>query len=178
VWTSCTGRISCEDLQQERTWSERFAPQAEILSYINHVADRFALRRHFRFNTQAIAANQLPDEHLWEPALDSGDTRRGRCLLAGSGALSTPKGFDVPGLKNFTGLSVSTSRWTISLADLAGKRGVVTGTGSSGMQCIPLIAEAADHLTLFQSANARGVKASNLLGSNGNSVQIVLPAGV
>ncbi|MGY1581917.1 flavin-containing monooxygenase [Streptomyces sp. MN13] len=139
-----------EELQQEWTWSERFAPQAEILSYINHVADRFDLRRHFRFNTKVIAANWLPDEHLWELTLDSGDTRRGRYLLAGSGGLSTPKDFDVPGLENFAGLTVSTSRWTISLDELAGKRVAVIGTGSSGVQCIPLIAEVAAHLTVFQ----------------------------
>ncbi|MGC0334564.1 cation diffusion facilitator CzcD-associated flavoprotein CzcO [Streptomyces sp. SAI-170] len=139
-----------EELQQEWTWSERFAPQAEILRYINHVADRFDLRRHFLFNTKVVAANWLADEHLWELTLDSGDTRRGRYLLAGSGGLSTPKDFDVPGLENFTGLTVSTSRWTVSLDDLAGKRVAVIGTGSSGVQCIPLIAEVADHLTVFQ----------------------------
>ncbi|MGW0188830.1 flavin-containing monooxygenase [Streptomyces sp. NPDC003362] len=139
-----------EELQQEWTWSERFAPQAEILRYINHVADRFDLRRHFRFNTKVIAADWLPDEHLWELTLDSGDTRRGRYLLAGSGGLSTPKDFDVPGLENFAGLTVSTSRWTISLDELAGKRVAVIGTGSSGVQCIPLIAEVAAHLTVFQ----------------------------
>lgn len=139
-----------EELQQEWTWSERFAPQAEILSYINHVADRFDLRRHFRFNSTVVAANWLPDEHLWELTLDSGDTRRGRYLLAGSGGLSTPKDFDVPGLENFTGLTVSTSRWTISLDELAGKRVAVIGTGSSAVQCIPLIAEVAEHLTVFQ----------------------------
>ncbi|MFF4693863.1 flavin-containing monooxygenase [Streptomyces sp. NPDC001307] len=139
-----------EELQQEWTWSERFAPQAEILSYINHVADRFGLRQHFRFNTKVVAAHWLPDEHLWELTLDSGDTRRGRYLLAASGGLSTPKDFDVPGLENFTGLTVSTSRWTISLDDLTGKRVAVIGTGSSGVQCIPLIAEVAEHLTVFQ----------------------------
>jgi cation diffusion facilitator CzcD-associated flavoprotein CzcO len=139
-----------EELQQEWTWSERFAPQPEILRYLNHVADRFDLRRHFRFRTKVVAAEWLADEHLWEVTLDSGDTRRGRYLLAGSGGLSTPKDFDVPGLENFTGLTVSTSRWTISLDDLAGKRVAVIGTGSSGVQCIPLIAEVAEHLTVFQ----------------------------
>ncbi|GAA1209758.1 flavin-containing monooxygenase [Prauserella alba] len=139
-----------DELQREWTWSERFAPQEEILSYINHVADRFGLRRHFEFNTEVVAANWLPDEQLWEVTLDSGDTRRGRYLLAGSGGLSTPKDVDVPGLENFTGLTVSTSRWNISLDDLAGKRVAVIGTGSSGVQCIPLIAEVAEHLTVFQ----------------------------
>ncbi|CAL9620083.1 flavin-containing monooxygenase [Streptomyces sp. enrichment culture] len=139
-----------EELQQEWTWSERFAPQTEILAYINHVADRFDLRRHFRFNTKVTAANWLADERLWELTLDSGDTCRGRYLLAGSGGLSTPKDVDVPGMENFTGLTVSTSRWTIALDELAGKRVAVIGTGSSGVQCIPLIAEVAAHLTVFQ----------------------------
>ncbi|TSE01144.1 NAD(P)/FAD-dependent oxidoreductase [Skermania sp. ID1734] len=139
-----------EELQKEWTWSERFAPQAEILSYINHVADRFDLRRHFQFDTKVTEANWLPDEHLWELTLDSGAKRRGRYLLAGSGGLSTPKDVDVPGLQNFSGLVVSTSRWNISLDDLAGKRVAVIGTGSSGVQCIPLIAKVAEHLTVFQ----------------------------
>lgn len=139
-----------EELQQEWTWSERFAPQAEILAYINHVADRFDLRRRFQFNTRVVSATWLADERLWEVALDSGETRRGRYLLAGSGGLSTPKDVDVPGQENFTGITVSTSRWNISLDDLAGKRVAVVGTGSSGVQCIPLIAEVAEHLTVFQ----------------------------
>lgn len=139
-----------DELQQEWTWSERFAPQAEILRYINHVADRFDLRRHFQFGAMVVAANWLPDAGLWELTLDSGETRRGRYLLAGSGGLSAPKDFDVPGLDRFAGLTVSTSRWNISLDDLAGKRVAVIGTGSSGVQCIPLIAQVAKHVTVFQ----------------------------
>ena len=139
-----------EELQQEWTWSQRFAPQEEILRYINHVADRFDLRPFFEFNSTVVASNWLADEKLWELTLGSGEKRRGRYLLAGSGGLSTPKEFDVPGLENFTGLTASTSRWNISLDDLAGKRVAVIGTGSSGVQCIPLIAQVAEHLTVFQ----------------------------
>ncbi|MEU2406775.1 NAD(P)/FAD-dependent oxidoreductase [Streptomyces rubiginosohelvolus] len=139
-----------QELLQEWTWSERFAPQAEILSYIQRVADRFDLRRHFTFGTRVTSATWLPDERLWEVTLDSGETRRGRHLLAASGGLSAPKDFDVPGLENFTGTTVSTSRWNIPLSDLAGKRVAVIGTGSSAVQCIPLIAEVAEHLTVLQ----------------------------
>jgi cation diffusion facilitator CzcD-associated flavoprotein CzcO len=139
-----------EALQQEWTWSQRFAPQAEILSYINHVADRFDLRKHFTFNTRVVGATWNAAERLWEVQLDNGETRRGRYLISGAGGLSTPKDFDVPGLGNFTGLQVSTSRWNISLDDLAGKRVAVIGTGSSGVQAIPLIAEVAEHVTVFQ----------------------------
>ena len=139
-----------EALQQEWTWSQRFAPQAEILSYIEHVADRFDLRKHFTFNTRVVSATWNADDRLWEVQLDNGATRRSRYLISGAGGLSTPKDFDVPGLANFTGLQVSTSRWNISLDDLAGKRVAVIGTGSSGVQAIPLIAEVAEHLTVFQ----------------------------
>ncbi|MFE3960723.1 flavin-containing monooxygenase [Nocardia sp. NPDC059091] len=139
-----------EELQQEWTWSERFAPQAEILRYINHVADRFDLRQHFTFNTRVTSATWLPDRHLWEVSLDSGDVRYGRYLISGAGGLSAPKDFDVPGIENFTGTQVSTSRWNIPLEDLAGKRVAVIGTGSSAVQCIPHIAGVASHLTVFQ----------------------------
>ncbi|NGP05661.1 NAD(P)/FAD-dependent oxidoreductase [Rhodococcus sp. 14C212] len=139
-----------EALQQEWTWSQRFAPQAEILSYINHVADRFDLRKHFTFNTRVVGARWNAADRLWEVQLDNGETRRSRYLISGAGGLSTPKDFDVPGLENFTGLQVSTSRWNIPLDDLAGKRVAVIGTGSSGVQAIPLIAQVAEHVTVFQ----------------------------
>ncbi|KXX56284.1 flavin-containing monooxygenase [Rhodococcus sp. LB1] len=139
-----------EALQQEWTWSQRFAPQAEILSYINHVADRLDLRKHFTFDTRVVGATWNAADRLWEVQLDNGETRRGRYLISGAGGLSTPKDFDVPGLENFTGLQVSTSRWNIALDELAGKRVAVIGTGSSGVQAIPLIAEVAEHVTVFQ----------------------------
>ncbi|MEU6187613.1 NAD(P)/FAD-dependent oxidoreductase [Nocardia sp. NPDC047038] len=139
-----------EALQQEWTWSQRFAPQAEILGYLEHVADRFDLRKHFTFNTRVVGATWNAADRLWEVRLDNGQTRRSRYLISGAGGLSTPKDFDVPGLANFTGLQVSTSRWNISLDDLAGKRVAVIGTGSSGVQAIPLIAQVAGHLTVFQ----------------------------
>lgn len=139
-----------ESLQQEWTWSERFAPQAEILRYIEHVADRFDLRKYFTFNTRVVGATWNVEDRLWEVQLDNGETRRSRYLISGAGGLSAPKDFDVPGLKNFTGLQVSTSRWNISLDQLAGKRVAVIGTGSSGVQAIPLIAQFAEHVTVFQ----------------------------
>ncbi|QLY28818.1 flavin-containing monooxygenase [Nocardia huaxiensis] len=139
-----------EALQQEWTWSQRFAPQAEILAYINHVADRFDLRKNFTFGTRVVGGTWNAAERCWEVRLDNGETRRGRYLISGAGGLSTPKDFDVPGLGNFTGLQVSTSSWNITLDDLAGKRVAVIGTGSSGVQAIPLIAQVAEHVTVFQ----------------------------
>lgn len=138
------------DLQREWTWSQRFAPQAEILAYINHVADRFDLRKHFTFNTKVVGAQWSDDDALWTVELDNGERHRCRYLISGAGGLSAPKDFDVPGLENFTGLQVSTSRWNIDLEELRGKKVAVIGTGSSGVQAIPLIARIAEHVTVFQ----------------------------
>lgn len=139
-----------EELQQEWKWSERFATQPEILRYLNHVADRFDLRRHFTFGISVVAATWLEDERLWQVELDSGKTRRGRHLVSAVGCLSTAKTPDVPGIEKFTGTTVSTSNWDLPLEELVGKRVAVIGTGSSGVQAIPLIAEVADELTVFQ----------------------------
>ncbi|MFC4945091.1 flavin-containing monooxygenase [Pseudonocardia sp. GCM10023141] len=139
-----------EELQQEWEWSERFATQPEILHYLDHVAVRFDLRRHFTFGTSVVAATWLEDERLWQVELDSGEIRRGRHLVSAVGCLSTAKTPDVPGIERFTGTTVSTSNWDLPMQELAGKRVAVIGTGSSGVQCIPLIAEVAQELTVFQ----------------------------
>jgi cation diffusion facilitator CzcD-associated flavoprotein CzcO len=139
-----------EELQQDWEWSERFATQPEILRYLNHVADRFDLRRHFTFGTSVVSATWLEDERLWQVQLGSGATRRGRHLVSAVGCLSTAKTPDVAGIENFTGTIVSTSNWDLSMEELAGKRVAVVGTGSSGVQAIPLIAEVAQELTVFQ----------------------------
>ncbi|MFE3960741.1 flavin-containing monooxygenase [Nocardia sp. NPDC059091] len=167
-----------EALQQEWTWSQRFAPQAEILAYINHVADRFDLRKHFTFGTRVVGATWNAAERFWEVRLDNGETRRGRYLISGAGGLSTPKDFDVPGLGNFTGLQVSTSRWNISLDDLAGKRVAVIGTGSSGVQAIPLIAQIAEHVTVFQRTPNYVLPARNaeLSATQVESIKSLYPA--
>lgn len=139
-----------DELQQEWEWTERFATQPEILRYIEHVADRFDLRRHFTFGSSVIAGTWLEDERMWRVELDSGRTQLGRHLISAVGCLSTAKTPDIPGIENFTGTTVTTSDWNLPLDEMAGKRVAVIGTGSSGVQCIPLIAEVADRLTVFQ----------------------------
>ncbi|HWD07438.1 MAG TPA: NAD(P)/FAD-dependent oxidoreductase [Amycolatopsis sp.] len=139
-----------DELQQEWEWSERFATQPEILRYLNHVADRFDLRRHFTFGTSVVSATWSEEEALWTVGLDTGGSCRGRYLISAVGPLSTAKAPDLPGIEKFTGRRVSTSNWDLPLEEFDGKRVAVIGTGSSGVQCIPLIADHAQHLTVFQ----------------------------
>lgn len=139
-----------EELQQEWRWSERYASQPEILRYLEHVADRFDLLRHFTFNTRVVGATWLEVEKLWSVELDSGRRQLARFLISCVGVLSTTKTPDIPGFEDYSGRTVVTGTWDIDLEELAGKRVGVIGTGSSAVQCIPLIADVATEVTVFQ----------------------------
>ncbi len=139
-----------ETLQQEWVWRERFAPQPEILEYIRHVADRFGLRRHFRFATSVTAAEFDAAQATWLVRTDRGDAERARFLIMASGGLSVTRLPDIPGLGTFRGEVMHTGDWPTRPLSFAGKRVGVVGTGSSGIQAIPVIAEHAAQLTVFQ----------------------------
>ena len=141
-----------ETLQQDWAWSERFASQPEILRYAEHVADRFDLRRHFRFHTRVDRAEYDADNRQWIVATSDGARLTARFLIAAVGCLSSAPNDqpDIPGLARFEGRLIHTSRWPEDGVDLAGKRVGVIGTGSSGVQAIPEIARRADALTVFQ----------------------------
>lgn len=137
-----------EELQQEWVWSERYATQPEILRYLRHVADRFELRRDIRFETRVEGADW--ESGGWKVRLSKGGEIRCRWLVMASGCLSEPKDADIPGQGDFLGEVYSTSRWPEKNVDFAGKKVAVIGTGSSGIQVIPVIANEADELTVFQ----------------------------
>ena len=138
------------ELADEWRWSERFATQPEILRYINHVADRFDLRRHITLATRVTGAAFDEDTTLWTVTTGSGERVRCRFVIAAAGSLSLPKPPDFEGLDEFRGRWVQTGAWPHDGVELAGKRVAVIGTGSSGMQAIPIIAAGAAHLTVFQ----------------------------
>ena len=154
-----------DDLQQEWEWTERYASQPEILSYIRHVADRFDLRRDIRFNTRVTAARfeeasgDAPSH--WTVATGDGQTYRARFCVMASGVLSTPSLPDIPGRGTFAGRSYHTGRWPHEEVDFTGLKVAVIGTGSSGIQSIPLIAEQAEHVTVFQRTPNYAVPAGN-----------------
>lgn len=138
-----------DDLQQEWVWSERYATQPEILRYAEHVADRFDLRRDIRFGARVARASFDEPSLLWTVETESGEVHRARYVLFATGSLSTPHVPDLPGLDTFAGEVLLTAQWPEGV-DLSGKRVGVIGTGSSGIQSIPIIAEVAERLTVFQ----------------------------
>ncbi|HZZ52009.1 MAG TPA: NAD(P)/FAD-dependent oxidoreductase [Pseudonocardia sp.] len=137
-----------EELEQEWRWSERYASQPEILDYLNHVADRFGLREHITLSTRVTSA--MFAEELWTVTTDTGEQVRTRFTIMASGVLSTPKPPEIEGLDTFAGATYHTGRWPHEGVDFTGLRVGVIGTGSSGVQSIPLIAEQAGELVVFQ----------------------------
>jgi cyclohexanone monooxygenase len=139
-----------DDLQQEWAWPERYGTQPEILRYINHVADRFDLRRDVQLNTRVVAAMFDPASNTWTVRTDQGDTVRAPFCIMATGNLSTPRVPDIKGLGRFQGQWCHSGLWPHDGVDFTGRRVGVIGTGSSGVQMIPLIAQQAKHLHVFQ----------------------------
>ena len=139
-----------EELQQEWQWSERFAGQPEILKYANHIADRYDLRRDITFNARVSAATYDEAAGTWSVETETGKTIACRYLVMATGCLSTARIPDFPGLKDFKGRTFHTGYWPHHPVDFTGRRVAVVGTGSSAIQSIPVIAEQASHLTVFQ----------------------------
>ena len=139
-----------KELLQEWNWSGKYPEQPEILSYLNHVADRFDLRRNIEFSTRVTSAKFLEDANLWQIETDQGDRVTARFLITGIGCISAGNVPDIPGLDSFEGDHYHTGSWPHDGVDFAGKRVAVIGTGSSGVQSIPVIAKQAESLTVFQ----------------------------
>ena len=149
------------ELQQDWHWSQRFAAQAEILAYANHVADRFSLRQHVQFDTRVLAVAFDEAAGLWTLTLSSGESVRARHCIMASGNLSTPRVPDIPGIETFRGEWHHTSRWPAAGIDMAGKRVAIIGTGSTGIQMIPVLAQSAAQLFVFQRSPNFVVPANN-----------------
>jgi len=139
-----------KELLQDWNWSGKYPEQPEILTYLNHVADRFDLRRDIRLNTRVTSAKFLEDANHWQVETDQGDRVTARFLITGIGCISTGNVPDIPGLDAFEGDWYHTGNWPHEKVDFTGKRVGVIGTGSSGVQAIPVIAEQAKHLAVFQ----------------------------
>ena len=138
------------ELQQEWEWTEKYPPQEELLRYVDHVADRFDLRKDIRLETRVTEAVWDDDAARWMVRTDRGDQVSAAHVIMATGCLSTSKVPEVPGLETYTGRWYHTGHWPKEGVDFTGQRVGVVGTGSSGVQSIPLIAEQAAHLTVFQ----------------------------
>jgi cyclohexanone monooxygenase len=139
-----------EELQQEWKWPERYGTQPEILKYINHVADRFDLRRDVQLNTRIKSAVFEQAANEWVVKTDTGKEIRARYCVMAAGNLSTPRVPDFKGIHDFKGEWYHSGLWPHGGVDFTGLRVGVVGTGSSGVQMIPIIAQQARHLTVFQ----------------------------
>ena len=148
-------------LEAEWRWTERYATQPEILSYLSHVADRYDVRRHYAFGERMTSARWNDEAMCWSVTTDAGVTRTARWLVMASGSLSAPHVPAIPGIESFAGRVVLTADWPREGVELAGKRVGVIGTGSSGVQSIPLIAQQAAALTVFQRTANYSVPAFN-----------------
>lgn len=149
------------ELDAEWKWSERYATQPEILSYLNHVADRFDLRRGFRFETRVEKAIWNESSKRWILTTSEGDTIDCRYYVMATGCLSVPKQPDITGAELFAGETYSTGRWPHEGVDFTGKRVAVIGTGSSAIQSIPHIAAQATEITVFQRTPNFSIPAHN-----------------
>ncbi len=150
-----------EELQQEWDWTEKYATQPEILRYLNWVADKLDLRRGIELNTRVSSAVFDEDALHWTIATDTGQRLTARYVLMATGPLSDAMTPQFPGLDTFAGEIYHTAHWPHEAVDFTGKRVAVIGTGSSGIQSIPLIAEQAAQLTVFQRTPNFSVPAGN-----------------
>lgn len=150
-----------DGLVAEWEWSERYPRQPEILRYLNHVADRFDLRRNITFGRRVTAARFDEAEDLWVVTTDCGERFAAPFLVTAVGCLSAANIPDIPGLEGFRGRWVHTGAWPEEGVDFAGLRVGLIGTGSTGIQAAPVIAETARHLTVFQRTPNYSVPAQN-----------------
>ena len=150
-----------EELEQEWRWSERYAQRPEILSYIRHVADRFALRPHIQFNTRMTSARYDEQSRRWTVKSANSGVWSARFLILCVGQLSTTKRPDYPGQNTFGGEIYHSGEWPHHAVDFTGKRVAIIGTGSSGMQMTPVIAPLCKHLAVFQRTPNYSIPAAN-----------------
>lgn len=150
-----------EQLQQDWTWSQQYPTQPEILAYAEHVADRFDLRRHFRFGTRVESMVFDEAAGVWDLRTDDEQPWAAQHCVMATGPLSAVKYPDFPGLANFRGQTYLTARWPEQPADFRGRRVAVVGTGSSGIQTVPVIACEAAHVTVFQRTANFSIRGAN-----------------
>jgi cation diffusion facilitator CzcD-associated flavoprotein CzcO len=139
-----------QELLDEWTWSEHFAGQPETLRYLNHVADKFDLRRDVQFNSRVTAAHYKEETRRWDVVLEDGSHYSTRFLITAIGPLSAPTMPRIEGVETFKGRSFHTARWPKEPVKFEGKRVAVIGTGATGVQTIQEVAKTVGHLTVFQ----------------------------
>jgi cyclohexanone monooxygenase len=149
------------ELEKEWKWKERYAAQPELLEYLNHVADRFDLRRDISFNTRVTKAHLDEASRRWNISTDKGERISARFCIMATGCLSAPKKVDIPGADTFKGEVYNTTSWPAGGVDFRGKRVGIIGTGSSAVQTITEIAPNVGSLHVFQRTPSFSIPAHN-----------------
>ena len=149
------------DLQREWQWPQRYAEQPDLLRYLQHVAERFDLRRHYTFNTAVECAIYDESAQRWRVRTASGEEISAQFLVMATGCLSIPLEPSFKGLERFRGARYQTGRWPHAGVDFSGQRVGIIGTGSSSIQATPLIAKQAEHLFVFQRTPQFAIPAWN-----------------
>ncbi|MCH2506948.1 MAG: NAD(P)/FAD-dependent oxidoreductase [Dehalococcoidia bacterium] len=150
-----------DELQQEWEWSSKYSTQPEILEYANHVADRFDLKRYIRFGQRVMSATYLEESKSWYVVTSSGNQFESKYCIMATGSISAINKPKFAGLDSFKGDWYLTGRWPHENVDLSGKSVGIVGTGSSGVQTIPMLAQKAKHLTVFQRTANYSIPARN-----------------
>ncbi|MEM9359523.1 MAG: NAD(P)/FAD-dependent oxidoreductase, partial [Pseudomonadota bacterium] len=151
-----------DELIQEWEWTERYPGHAEICRYLNFVADKFDLKRDIRFSTNVAACSYDETANLWSVDTADGGRLTAKYLITAVGCLSTANVPDIPGRDSFEGKWYHTGQWPHEGVDFSGQRVGQIGTGSTGIQAVPVIAETAKHLTVFQRTANYSVPARNV----------------
>ena len=150
-----------QELLNDWEWSERYPAQPEIIRYLNFVADRLDLRRDVKFGTRVVAADYDESRNRWDVTTEAGERFSAKYLITAVGCLSTTNVPKFEGLESFAGEWYHTGAWPHEGVDFTGKRVIQIGTGSTGIQAVPVIAETAAHLTVMQRTPQFSVPARN-----------------
>ena len=149
-----------EDLQQDWSWGEKYSAQPEILDYLNHVADRFDLRKDIIFNTEVFSCGFNERTLVWTTETST-DTYKSKFCIMATGCLSVPNKPNLPGLEDFEGELLHTGSWPVEPVDFTNKKVAIIGTGSSSIQSIPVIAQEAKELYVFQRTANYSIPSNN-----------------
>ena len=149
-----------ESLQQEWNWTEKYSAQPEILEYLNHVADRFELRDGIQFEEEVQSAKFNEDNLKWNLSTNKSRYQAKFCIFS-TGCLSIPNKPNFDGIETFEGKLLQTSNWPHEEQDFTGQKVAIIGTGSSAIQSIPIIAEQAEELYVFQRTPNYSIPSNN-----------------
>ena len=148
-------------LHESWQWSERYPGHTEIRQYLNHVADRLELKKDIFFSSLVSKCTFQVDENLWHVQVKDGQVYKAKWLVTAVGCLSSANIPDISGLSSFSGDWYHTGRWPHEAVDFKDKKVGQIGTGSTGIQIAPIIADTAAHLTIFQRTANYSVPARN-----------------